>query len=114
MQKFQFIVNNEVQADENYFEKLRLILTSGNDFTGLEVISEKRPYLITREFEQQKFIQHILKRHADNYEPLLPSRQRRFDDMINLVIGLHDVTEESKLAHKNEVKRIDEMVKVCL
>ncbi|CAF3189831.1 unnamed protein product [Rotaria sp. Silwood2] len=108
----QFIVNNEVHADKHYFDKLRAILESGNDFSGLEIISDKRPYLITREFEQQKFINYILKRNPDKYEALLPSEQRKIDDMLNLVTGLHDVTEESKLARRHEVERIGDMVKV--
>lgn len=108
----QFIVNNEVHADEDYFEKLRLILESGNDFSDFEITSNKRPYLITREFEQQKFIKYISQQCPDVYETLLPRDEREIDDMINLVTGLHDVTDEAKLARKNEIQKIGIMVKV--
>jgi hypothetical protein len=108
----QFIANAEVNANEDYFKKLRSILESGNDFPDLEANSEKRPYLITREFEQQKFIKYIKEKNPDKYEALLPSKKRKIDDMINLVTGLHDRTEEAKLARKDEIKRIGDMVKV--
>jgi hypothetical protein len=110
----QFIVNKEVHADQVYFRKLQSILELGNNFTGLDVTSEKRPYLITSESEQQRFINYIYKQNPTIYAELLPSQKRNIDGMLNLVIGLHDVTEESKLERQNEVKRIGDMVKVRL
>ena len=108
----QFIANNEVHANEDYFNKLRLLLESGNDFTDLEIFEEKRPYLITREFEQQKFIKYISNRNPREYEALLPSSEREIDDMLHLLIGLHDNTDELKSARKDEIRKIGDMLKV--
>ncbi len=109
----QFIVNNEVCGNQDYFNKLKLLLKSGNDFPNLQVTSNKRPYLITQEFEQQKFIKYISQKCPHVYETLLPSDQRKIDDMINLVTGLHDITPEAKSARKDEIEKIGTMVKVC-
>ncbi|CAF1611697.1 unnamed protein product, partial [Didymodactylos carnosus] len=107
----QFIVNAEVNADEHYFNTLQLLLELGNDFSDLEVNSEKRPYLITCECEQQKFIKFIEQRNPRVYQALLPNSERTVDEMINLVTGLHDITEESKQTRQYEVKRIGNMAK---
>lgn len=108
----QFIVNNEVHGNEDYFNKLRILLESGNDFTDLEILEEKRPYLITREFEQQKFIKYIAEQRPKEYKALLPNEERKIDDMINLMTGLHDDTEELKVMRQKEIHRIGDMVKV--
>ncbi|CAF4602589.1 unnamed protein product, partial [Didymodactylos carnosus] len=75
------------------------------------VNSEKRPYLITCECEQQKFIKFIEQRNPRVYQAILPNSERTVDEMINLVIGLHDITEESKQTRQYEVKRIGNMAK---
>ncbi|CAF3989486.1 unnamed protein product [Adineta steineri] len=98
----QLIVNGEVNANKDYFNTLLLLLKLGNDFPDLKVISDKRPYLITHELVQQKFMKFIKQRNPGAYLTILPNNKRTVDEMIELVTGLHDATKESKEARKTE------------
>jgi hypothetical protein len=68
--------------------------------------------LITRESEQKKLIEFIEQKNPADFKALVPSGERTDDEMINLVTGLHDVTEDAKQARKCEIDRIGQMVKV--
>ncbi len=70
--------------------------------------------MITREAEQKYLIEYIKRKNPINYDAIAPRGERTIDEMISLVTGLHDITEEDKKARVNETDRIGKMVKVRL